>query len=129
MVERFEPEDGRPIEELLGDAKSFLSSEAVFSKEAFLTSLLLLRELYGKTRRLHGLKAAWRTLCREECIPQYDDESELDPAALLHGIRQLAGLWKNEKLLRERLEREHFAPLREDSQNAARKKREEPRRG
>lgn len=51
-------ESERPLEEVQAEVESFLSSEAIFGKIPFVTSLLLLRELHGKTKeelaRLRG---------------------------------------------------------------------------
>jgi hypothetical protein len=49
--------------------------------------------------RVEALEGAWLTVCREGNVPQYEEVTEAHPNSILHGVRQLAAIASNERVL------------------------------
>lgn len=61
-----------------------------------------MQDLSIANERIAGLEAAWLKVCHEGCLPQYEAATSVFPNGILHGVRQLSALFKNEALLHER---------------------------
>ena len=53
-------------------------------------------------RALTNLADAWLQVCREGCVPQYEDVGEATYEGVLHGVRQLSAIVSNEKVAHAR---------------------------
>jgi len=53
-------------------------------------------------RERDNLASAWLQVCREGHVPEYEDVSTATPDGIVHGVRQLAAILANEKVLHAR---------------------------